>query len=541
MSSAQDMRDMLGLTGDVARPPPLKKQKTTEKRPLEKGMAREVSALMGERAPPISMIQVQPKYKQRPRRAHRAAPWELVPFKNQARDDGLLLHHWQRKQPAKPRPTEPTDGDAALEEEKGTPDLEKEYQFAKYNVQIEAPSYTDELYTAQLQDSDWTKQETDYLVDLVKEFAQKWPVVVDRYDFTPQPTDEQEETAVTQPKQRSMEDLKHRYYTISAKVLAHHTPISSMTGPQYSLYKTLSDFNSAQETSRKKLAEGHLYRSQAEVDEETTLLAELQRIMINQQQLENDRRQIREALDYPIATSNTTGATYSTSTALGQLFQQLLAADRMKKDRRLKNIGEHAGATPTSAQAATTSQGHRDSIGGNSQPRKSSARESLGGNNDSSRALSPHSNARYFVTTHDRLSSGVSFASDKLHKARTAKSTVQTERIAEVLSFVRIPEIIPLPTQRVIDEFDDLMKKVQTLLDMRKLAEKEEGEIKVKMAEKGIKAQKDGVKVEETDERSDAPASDKKDDSQDKGDKSKKRSASVLSTDGQKSSKRPKN
>jgi hypothetical protein len=30
--SAQDMRDMLGLTGDAARPPPLKKQKTVEKR-----------------------------------------------------------------------------------------------------------------------------------------------------------------------------------------------------------------------------------------------------------------------------------------------------------------------------------------------------------------------------------------------------------------------------------------------------------------------------------------------------------------------------
>jgi hypothetical protein len=31
--SAQDMRDMLGLTGDAARPPPLKKQKTVERRP----------------------------------------------------------------------------------------------------------------------------------------------------------------------------------------------------------------------------------------------------------------------------------------------------------------------------------------------------------------------------------------------------------------------------------------------------------------------------------------------------------------------------
>lgn len=30
--SAQDYRDMLGITGDVPRPPPLKKQKTVEKR-----------------------------------------------------------------------------------------------------------------------------------------------------------------------------------------------------------------------------------------------------------------------------------------------------------------------------------------------------------------------------------------------------------------------------------------------------------------------------------------------------------------------------
>lgn len=465
----------------------------------------------------------------------------MVSFHNQARDDGLVLQHWQRKQAAKPRPAEPIEGEAAPEEEKDTQTGEKEYQFAKYNIQIEAPTYTEEQYAAQLHDPDWTKEETDYLVGLVKDYAQKWPVVVDRYDFAPETKDEQDGTTESAVKQRSMEDLKARYYTVSAKVLAHHTPISSMTGPQYSLYKVLTDFSAVQETNRKKLVEGHLYRSQAEVDEETTLLAELQRIMINQQQLDNDRRQIRETLDYPIATSNTTGATYSTSAALGQLFQQLLAADRMKKDRRLKNISEYPGATPISAQSGAASQGHRDSIGGgNSQARKSGARDSIGGATDS-RALSPHSHARYFVTMHDRLSSGVSFASDKLHKARTAKSAVQTERIAEVLAFARIPEVIPLPTQRVVDEFDELMKKVQVLLDMRKLAEKEEAEIKVKMAEKGVKAERDAVKVEETDERSDAPASDKKEGLADKGDQSKKRSASVMSTEGQQSSKRPKN
>jgi len=94
--SAQDLQDIMGLTGE-ARPPPLKKQRTLEKRTcectrllpydqqrclpkrtVEKGMAREVSALMGERAPPMSMIPVQPRYKQRPKRAHKAAPWYVA-------------------------------------------------------------------------------------------------------------------------------------------------------------------------------------------------------------------------------------------------------------------------------------------------------------------------------------------------------------------------------------------------------------------------------------------------------------------------------
>jgi len=91
--TARDMRDMLGLTGEVPRP--AKKRKVMEKRPcmsrpegsrrsiangskVEKGMAREVSALMGERAPPVSMIQVQPKYKQRPRRTQKVAPWLVI-------------------------------------------------------------------------------------------------------------------------------------------------------------------------------------------------------------------------------------------------------------------------------------------------------------------------------------------------------------------------------------------------------------------------------------------------------------------------------
>jgi DNA methyltransferase 1-associated protein 1 len=86
-----------------------------------------------------------------------------------------------------------------------------------------------------------------------------------------------------------MEELKSRFYSISATMLQLNTPISSMTAPEYNLYDMLSKFNPAQETSRKKLAEGHLYRRQNEVDEESVLLSELQRIMLNQASVDNER------------------------------------------------------------------------------------------------------------------------------------------------------------------------------------------------------------------------------------------------------------
>ncbi|KAF4553314.1 putative SWR1-complex protein [Elsinoe fawcettii] len=469
--SAQDMRDMLGITPDAARPPPAKKRKLVEKRPLEKGMAREVSALMGERAPPVSMIQVQPKYKQRPKRHMKVTPWELASFKNEARDDDLVLHHWQKKQQLKTETSVGENGEAVPEEAK-VDKVGKPYQFAKYNVQVDVPEYTEEVYEASMKSDDWSKEETDYLVTLVKDYGQKWAIVWDRYEFTP-PEGE--------GKSRSMEDLKSRYYAVRAAILAHETPIASMNGQQYALYQLLTHFDAKQETSRKRMTEAHLYRSELEVQEETALLAELQRIMMHHTTLENARKDLRDRLDYP--SSGSQSMQYTTSQALGQLFQQLLAADRSKKDRRLKELPNVQTHVPSSA--------HRDSITGqtNKRPRDSlaSAVSSSEVPETRSRALSPHSKDRFFVSVHDKLSAGVSFASDKLSKPRIAKSTVQTERIAAVLTQLKVPDIIPLPTGKVVEEFEKLMGKVMGLLDMRKVAEREEAELKVREAEKGIK------------------------------------------------------
>jgi DNA methyltransferase 1-associated protein 1 len=66
--------------------------------------------------------------------------------------------------------------------------------------------YTDEEYEKYLTDLDltWTKEETDYLWDLCKQFDLRFIVIHDRYD---------------DKYCRSIENLKNRYYTVSRKIL----------------------------------------------------------------------------------------------------------------------------------------------------------------------------------------------------------------------------------------------------------------------------------------------------------------------------------
>jgi DNA methyltransferase 1-associated protein 1 len=106
------------------------------------------------------------------------------------------------------------------------------------------------------------------------------------------------------------------------------------------------------------------------------------------------------------------------------------------------------------------------------------------------KTLSPHQEHRFNVSTHDRLTSGVTFGSDKLLKMRQAKSNVQTQKIASALMELGVPDIIPIPTSKVADVFEQLVAKVGRLLDVRKVKEKEMGECRVLAR---MKAARDGT------------------------------------------------
>jgi DNA methyltransferase 1-associated protein 1 len=62
---------------------------------------------------------------------------------------------------------------------------------------------------------------------------------------------------------------------------------------------------------------------------------------------------------------------------------------------------------------------------------------------------------------------------------RQAKSQIQTQKITQALIELGIPDILQLPTQRVMDAFENLIQRVQKLVDARKVLEKEEAEARI--------------------------------------------------------------
>ncbi|KXT06990.1 hypothetical protein AC578_7221 [Pseudocercospora eumusae] len=408
--------------------------------------------------------------------ARKAAKWTNDATPASASRQDLHVKRWRRANPNAPNSNSNSNSDTDTGE-----------RFEKYNVKLQVPEYDDETYEKALQDadSDWTREETDYLVDVYRECNAKWPIIADHYHFEG-------------GKERSMEELKKRFYHLSAQLLQLRTPIASMGTSDYQLYDTLTNFNPDQEKSRKKLAELHLYRKANEVDEEMVLLSELQRIMLNQATLDSQREELRRRLDYPNPATN--AYQYTTSQALTQLWQQLLAQDRMKKNPRLRPTGNPAYDGPGAGGIVpplqtSSSHGPRASTAGLSDaggavPSRRQTRDSLPSATPQSALPDNFSKAdklRYGVVDasadNTKPSSGISFASDRVIKPRTAKSTIMTEKIGAVLTHIGVPELIVLPTPRVVEQFDAIMSKVHALLEMRKIADKEEQELRVRQAE----------------------------------------------------------
>ncbi|UPX17109.1 swr complex subunit [Ascochyta rabiei] len=505
MASGRDVRDMLGLPlGDVAPPTAQKKSKKGGGSKRIQGVAREVAALYGERPPPVAVYEEKKAYRAKRQNTGPAKKWIQQPFTNPARSDGLVLKHWRRKPMMAPPVQEGED--AEMPDSEPTGYLESCGDYVKYNITVDMPDFTDEEYDAHLRSDDWSREETDYLFGIVKDYSYRWAVIWDRYEWQTLKRRERELAQAAQQdngdadsnslatlpfapprdKERSLEEMKARFYDISAKLMKLRIPEVQMDADQYGLYETLSKFDPVMERNRKMLATALMNRNMDEVKEEEFLLTELQRINMAAVRLDAEREELRSRLDAPQANTSTAAGlqSFTSSAALQALFQQLFQQDRSKK--RSSGGSNAPGRLSLSANDMINTPAGVSSNPANR--RTSMALPPSAPSQTPVKTLSPHQEHRFAVSTHDRLTSGVTFGSDKLLKMRQAKSNVQTQKIASALQELGVPDVIPLPTSKVADVFEQLVAKVGRLLDVRKVKEKEMGECRVLSRMKAVRA-----------------------------------------------------
>lgn len=201
-----------------------------------------------------------PRLKQKPNLSGtQKVRWERRSFKNPARKDSLELNHWV----------------------KATDDPNEEYFWAKYNAQSNIYTYSQDEYTRLLEDSEWSKEETDYLFDVVREYDLRWFIIHDRYNFPGGP-------------ERSMEDLKDRYFSVCRKLVRSRP----WPGDETSRTNLLSSFqfDKERETTRKKYLASLASRTPAQIAEEEALFIEIKRLEQTERRFKRDRDELLRTL-----------------------------------------------------------------------------------------------------------------------------------------------------------------------------------------------------------------------------------------------------
>ena len=156
--------------------------------------------------------------------------WVWAPFSNPARTDKLKLVHWQRAE-----------------------DVNKDYDFSKFNQKIEIIEFTKDEYDLLIKPNDrnWNYEQTKYLWELLKNFELRFTVVYDRFD----------ENIYGK---RTVESLKDRYYSVSRVILESRKMFD------HPILK--SGYNSEQELKKRNYLERTMNKTFEDLKKEEDLL-----------------------------------------------------------------------------------------------------------------------------------------------------------------------------------------------------------------------------------------------------------------------------
>lgn len=498
--SSSDIFDVLNIKQKSSSPNAATAASSTaavsKAKPQLTGMKRELYNLLGDNQPPV-VIQGSNKFKDKLANNVKPSPWTLAEFKA---NEYLNLAHWV----------------------KGSKELvgsePQESQFHKYDIHLTIPEFSEGEYYSFMasdsndtadskkgddtkpeetsQDEKWAFEEIEYLFKLCKRYDLRWFVIHDRYEY--------------EDKTRSLEELKGKFYEISKNYFRWKKPDDPML-------QSLN-YSAQKETQRKVYLERLLSRSAAEIAEEEALIIESRKFEMAAKKTLIERENLLRLLDSP--QSDVSVAHYLTSNGMSQLYSTLLADKTRKRKIDSNNVPENPWmkqqnhfaqqrqqmqqmqqrkqekeaqvaansmitGPATTASASSAASSNPTSAGTGTPTALSSPKKTKKQKLEMQTALKRKGESEYAehllqnFNKEERKSLGVVAHGEKLTpgvflrstKVSTFKPALQN-KVSSTLQELEIPARPVMPTLEVMQEYDALVKKIVTLLDIKKQLDK---------------------------------------------------------------------
>lgn len=167
-----------------------------------------------------------------------------------------------------------------------------EYGFAAFNTTSGVFSYSNDEYSTYLRDEAWSKEETDYLMEIAAEYDLRWPVIWDRYDWPANAPAYLGSTLNAKP--RSPEDLQARYYAICRRLIRNRISVDDTASRQRLLEKYAYDPRA--EMARRAAVAALYTRAPEALAEEEALYIEARRIEQQQARFASHREDLLRLL-----------------------------------------------------------------------------------------------------------------------------------------------------------------------------------------------------------------------------------------------------
>ncbi|KAM9907413.1 hypothetical protein OXX69_006439 [Metschnikowia pulcherrima] len=397
-------------------------------------------------------------------------------------NDGKSDLNGDDKTQAKPDDAKPVD---AGEEAEKTGELSESPVAAAESPESKTASHSSEADETQAthadadDESDWTYKETQILFQYCKDFELKWHIINDRFPAC---------------FERSMEDLKEHFYRVCAKILKYKG-----TGNP-NLLESLDAFSKTAEIDRKQYLESLLKRTPAEIAEEESLVIEARRFELAAKKMLMERSNLLTLLDSPQASQSV--QQYQSSQGLTNLYNNLMILDKHQKKKMSQKANVPADPVPPPIPSAASSSHKRD------RTFQTHLQQYLAGVLKNQAPVKGEPNAiqqllAKRLTTKEEEAYGLHYhANERLNPNVILRSTQKLSGLQQrqsvfkavnnVLQELGIPTAggtswkPNMPTRKTMAKYDEMVKAVVALLEVKKGKDKLEAEIELIKSQRGL-------------------------------------------------------